>query len=293
MTIKHFGSILLSALAALSITGCGSLPITDYNTITVSIEPLRYVTQAVTGQTFDIETLTPAGASPETYQPTPQQIANMNNSLAYIRVGTLGFERTQLDKITENMPHLLCIDASRHIPPIPHRHLHPSHAKTADGDAGSDPHTWTSPRNMKMMADNICEALAALDTTNTRLFVTNFERFASRMDSLDNVIRHKLDAAKSRAFLVYHPALAYFARDYNLKQFSVEEDGKEASAERLAELIEECKAADVKVVFVQKEYAGRTARTIADEIGARIVEINPLAYDYEQEMLKIVTALTL
>lgn len=286
MTIRHFKSIILAAITALLTAACATPPITDYSTITVSIEPLRYITQAVTGDKFSVNTLMPKGASPESYQPTPQQIADLSNSLAYIKVGSLGFERTQLDKYTKNMPHLFCINASRRIAPLTH-----SHGGHEEED--TDPHIWTSPWNLKIMADNICSALAALDTANTHEFVTNFRRFATHMDSLDHAIRQKLSTASSRAFLIYHPALAYFARDYNLQQLSVEQDGKEATAERLAELIEECKKADVKVVFVQKEYAGRTARTIAEEIGARIVEIDPLSYDYEKEMLNIAAALSL
>ena len=51
--------------------------------ITVSIEPLRYVTEQIAGNDFDIRVLVPPGSSPETYEPTPEQMKQVANSLAY------------------------------------------------------------------------------------------------------------------------------------------------------------------------------------------------------------------
>ncbi len=260
-----------------------SVPATGH--ITVSIEPLRYVTQAIAGDSYTISTLTPAGASPEGYQPTPQQLVELSESRAYIRVGTLGFERTQLEKITGNMPHLNCVDASAGIDFIPCQH----HGPQVSGC--EDQHTWTSPANMKVIADNICTALSTMDTLNARNYVQALHRFSHHVDSLDGEIRDILSEAPSRAFLIYHPALAYFAKEYGLLQLSIQHEGKEASAERLAMLIETCRRERVKVVFVQKEFSGRGARVIADEIGAEVVEINPLSFDWEGEMRKIAAAI--
>ena len=61
--------------------------------ITVSIEPLRYVTEQIAGNDFDIRVLVPPGSSPETYEPTPEQMKQVANSLAYIDIGLIDFER--------------------------------------------------------------------------------------------------------------------------------------------------------------------------------------------------------
>ncbi len=269
---------LTTALAA-----CAPSSVQRADTTTVSIAPLAYAVRAVIGDSADINVLTPAGASPETYQPTPAQLTALSESRLYVKIGTLGFERTQLEKLTANMPHLICVNASKGITPIEDDHGHHSD--------GGDPHTWTSPANMKVIAANICHAFIELDTTRTRAFIDRLHRFSTHLDSIDAAIRQRLNGAPTRTFLIYHPALAYFAKAYGLRQLSVEHDGKDASAERMAQLIETCRREKVRTVFIQKEYSGQTARAIAREIGAEVVEINPLSADWESEILNIADAL--
>ncbi len=270
-------------LSSLLLAGCAAPSVEDSG-ITVTVSPLRYATEAIAGDLYPVTTLTPDGASPETYQPTPQQLSALSESKMYIRIGTLGFERTQTEKIAENMPHLYCVEASQGIAAV--LDGHGEHASD-----GGDPHVWTSPKNMKIIAQNICRALSRIDTAHVRMFNENLARFALRMDSIDHDIREKLSSVSSRTFLIYHPALAYYAKDFGLHQLSIEHDGKEPSAERLSKLIEKCRREKVKVIFIQKEYSDKTARTIAEEIQAKVVVINPLALNWEKEINTITNAL--
>ena len=108
---------------------------------------------------------------------------------------------------------------------------------------------------------------------------------------LEAALRRRLRQAPSRTFLIYHPALGYFARTFGLRQLSVEQDGKEASPRRVAELVGQCRRDSVRVVFIQKEYSGETARRIAEATGARVAVINPLSYQWEEELEHIVEEL--
>ena len=272
------------ATFSLFLTACGSVENKQQERITVSIAPLRYMVEALVDSTVQVDVLTPDGASPETYQLTPAQLTDMAHSMAYVRVGSLGFERTQLDKLTDNLSHLLCVTASRGILPLKHEH-------GEDGTDSEDPHVWMSPASMKVMAHNLFLTMSALDTLHAQSYMKRYRLFVQRMDSLDCVIGKKLEKAPSRTFLIYHPALGYYAQRYGLHQLSVQADGKDPSADSLARLIDTCRKAGVRVVFVQKEYSGKTARLIAKEIGARVVEINPLSYDWEGEMMRITDAL--
>jgi zinc transport system substrate-binding protein len=248
--------------------------------VVVTIEPMRYFVEAIAGDRFQVTAMTPPGASPEFYEPTPQQMIDLNTCSAYIRVGTLGFEKTKLQKVADNAPHLYVIDSSKGIHLLPHEGC----CEAADG---GDPHTWMSPANAKIISRNIFKALCVIDTAGIKDYTTRLMRFEEKMDSIDAQIKTCLQGLTSRTFLVYHPALGYFARDYGLRQLSVEHDGKEPSAEHAAHLIEACKEDNVKYVFIQKEYTGKMARRIAEEIGAEVVEVNLLSYDWEKEILNI------
>ena len=55
--------------------------------IAVTIEPQRYFTEAIAGDKFDVISIVPKGSSPETYDPTPQQLVSLGDSKAYLRIG--------------------------------------------------------------------------------------------------------------------------------------------------------------------------------------------------------------
>ena len=94
-----------------------------------------------------------------------------------------------------------------------------------------------------------------------------------------------------RAFMIYHPALSYFARDYSLHQIPIEAGGKEPSPAHLRDLINSCKKEKVRIIFVQPEFDRRNADLIAQQTGTRVVSINPLSYDWEEEMMNTARAL--
>lgn len=281
-----FVTLLSFALLTLTVSCAGNTPVGKDN-ITVSIEPLRYVMESIAGDRYNINVLTPAGASPETYQLTPQQLTQLRESRMYVRMDTLGFESNQLNKITESIPHIFSVKASAGLTPL----WKEGYGSESDS-INTDPHTWTSPINMKTIAKNICEALCEMDTTNRELFSHNMKHFSEHMDSIDASVRQMLADVPTRSFLVYHPSLGYFARDYGLRQISLEHNGKSPSAERMERLVKQCREDSVRVIFLQKEYSERSVRAIAEELDAKIVVVNPLSYDWNTEILNIAKALS-
>ena len=141
-----------------------------------------------------------------------------------------------------------------------------------------------------MIADNIYTALCELDPHHQTEFQERLDVLKKTIRQTDKNVRTFLENADS-TFLIYHPALSYFARDYGLKQISIEEGGKEPSPATLRDLIETCRQENAHVIFVQQEFNQRNAQLIADELGIDIIAINPLSYDWAEEMLNIAKAL--
>ena len=96
---------------------------------------------------------------------------------------------------------------------------------------------------------------------------------------------------KSRSFIVFHPSYGYLAKDYKLKQYSIEVNGKEPKPRDLAKLIQVGRKNNVKLVFVQPQFSKRAATTIAKDLGAVIVETDPLSADIFANMQKFIEAL--
>jgi zinc transport system substrate-binding protein len=87
--------------------------------------------------------------------------------------------------------------------------------------------------------------------------------------------------------MVFHPAWGYFADTYGLQQISIEVEGKEPGPRSLARLINNARAQGVKTVFVDGRISHKHANTVADAIGGRVVTIDPLAEDYEQNLRQV------
>ena len=250
--------------------------------LTVTIEPLRYFTEAIAGKNYQVVSMVPKGSSPESYDPTPQQLVNLSKSQAYFRIGHIGFEQAWMKKLEANCPDMKVYDTSKGIDLIRDKgHWHGDHFH----EGGVEPHIWNSTQNALIIVDNIYQALCELDTTHQADYKYRLDSLKQSIQQTDAETRRLLENANS-TFLIYHPALSYFARDYGLKQISIEEGGKEPSPAQLKKLIETCRNENVHTIFVQQEFDQRNAQLIAHELGIDIVSINPLSYDWTEEMLR-------
>lgn len=279
---------LIYILTLFILSACGNTTQKSEKPIlTVTLEPLRYFTEAIAGDNYEVVSMVPKGSSPESYDPTPQQLVNLSKSQAYFRIGYIGFEQAWMKKLEANCPNMKVYDTSKGIDLIRDKgHWHGDHFH----EGGVEPHVWNSTQNALIIADNIYQALCELDSTHQEDYRKRLDVLKQTIRQTDANVRTLLENADS-TFLIYHPALSYFARDYGLKQVSIEEGGKEPSPAQLKTLIETCRNENVHTIFVQQEFDQRNAQLIANELGVNIVSINPLSYDWVKEMIRIAEAL--
>ena len=280
--------IFLSTTLLLLLFACSN-KVQQENIITVTIEPQRYFAEQLADSLFQVECMVPAGTSPETYDPTPAQMRNLARSKAYFCIGHIGFEEVWMDKLKQNYPQIRFFDNSDGISLIMSGH---SHFGNHVHEQGIDPHTWSSPKAARRIVQNMCEAFIKIDPENENHYSRNLQRMLEQIDSLDEKVTQLLSNSSQKAFIIYHPALTYFARDYGLTQYSIEADGKEPSPELLKTMMETAMGKGIKTVFVQQEFDRKNAELVAKETGCRLVTINPLSYDWGKEILNIAQALS-
>lgn len=276
--LMHKGYIACALKIWVSImllSGCTEKSSYDTPTITVTIEPLRYFTEQIAADRFKVVTMVPQGGSPETYEPSAQQMAALAHSSLYIKVGEIGFERTWTKRLQDNAPHCLFINASEGIEPLSTPHGH------------ADPHTWMSTKNARLMAQNIFKALCQVNTADSALFRHNLNTLLATIDSVDTTIRQQLNKKQARAFLIYHPVLTYYAHQYGLKQIALEEESHEPSAADLQRVTDAARAQGVSTFFVQREFANANIKAVLHELNCKQVVINPLGYHWDKEMKHI------
>lgn len=255
----------------------------------VSIEPQRWLLEQLADSGTHISVMLDRGANPETFEPSMSKRIQADEAEAYFATGALPFENA-----LRNSSRTLFVDTSEGIEPIYGTHSHHHHDSESHHHAeeAPDPHIWTSVSGIRTMARNMAKALTKNRPEKAEAIDGRLHRLEQRLDSLDNAIKSKFADSRAEAFAVWHPSLSYFARDYGLHQIAVGQESKEISARQVREMIDMARADSVKVFFFQKEYDSRQARSINDEIGSRMVYINPLDYDIIKQMTLIADELS-
>jgi len=288
--MKNKYYIILSVIL-LVISSCNAPRLDKEETLFVSIEPQKFFLQSIVGDRFEVISIIPEGSNPETFDPAPSQMVALGKSKMYFKVGRLGFENVWLENLKKNNPGLIIVDCSKGIDILEHDCHEHEHEHGGHGHADGDPHIWSSPATASLIAKNMYEAIIGIDKENEEYYKKNYTKLLSGINHTDSVIRHYLDKAQSRSFVIYHPALSFFSREYGLEQLPMEYDGKNPSPSQLKSLVDLAKDKEVKVVFIQKEFDKKNAETIAKELDAEVVPINLLSYYWSEEMIKVAKSL--
>ncbi|WP_286727167.1 metal ABC transporter solute-binding protein, Zn/Mn family [Alistipes sp. UBA1686] len=265
--------IYISLLIAILCGGCTSRRPADGEPLYVSILPLRSLVQGIVGDDFDIEVLVPPGASPETFEPTPRQFVGLNKARMVFNVGLIDFETTLLAKVEDQAK---VVNLSRGIELIAGTCSHGSHGHTHTH--GIDPHVWTSPRALQKMAENAYEAIRKAYPDSVK-YETNYRLLQQELKALDERTATRIAASDVEYFIIYHPALTYYARDYGLRQIAIEADGKEPSAKQLTQLIRQAREDGVRRILYQSQFPASAVEVIARDIDAEYAEVDPLRED--------------
>ncbi|MCK9271307.1 MAG: membrane protein insertion efficiency factor YidD, partial [Bacteroidales bacterium] len=287
---------MLAIFLVVIMTGCNSAPEEKshkkHHRVLVSILPQKYFVDQIAGNLLQTQVLIPPGTSPHVYDPAPRQMAGIAKADIYFYNGALSFEKNLLGEITANFPALKTIALSKGITLLDGSEHHHHGDGHIHGHEGTDPHIWLSPKNVKLMAKTIYETLAAFYPEDSARFRGNFERFLSETEKTDRAIAEELQAMPDRSFMIFHPSLTYFANYYNLHQIPIEMQGKEPSPAQMLQSIKQAKAAGLHTIFIQVEFDRTNAELIAREIDGSIVQIDPLAYNWPENMLTIARALS-
>jgi len=297
MKIPGFNPKLLSICTILIvlISSChpGAETISE-KTVSVSILPQKYFVESISGNKVKVNVMIPPGASHSSYEPTARQMNQLVNSQAYLKIGHLDFELAWMPRFGGSNPSMKVFDLSEGIDLIKGGHEHHDHeSKPHNGkeEKGIDPHTWMSPGNVKIIAGNILKSLITLYPSDSSEFQSNLNSFLQKVDSVEAQYAQNSEKLNGLSFIIYHPALAYLARDYGMEQVVLEFEGKEPPPAHIKAIIDLAKAKNIHSVFVQKQLSIDNSRSLADEINARIIPIDPMDENWDVQMISILNNL--
>jgi len=284
--MKIIAYLTLGVILLGSLSGCTSQNKKSLKkTIAVSILPQKYFIDQIAGNHYNVLVMVSQGSSPETYEPTASQLTELSQATIYFRLGNLDFENTMLRGINDNFPYLKVVNCSQGINLI--SSIEPEEEK--NHHHAIDPHIWISPKTVKVIAQHIYSSLIEVDPTYADSLKIGYNKFINSIDSLDSMMANAVKRHNIKSVMVFHPILSYLARDYGFNQIAIESEGKEPSPKMMKTNIDVAKTNGIKIIFVQQEFDTERATIIARQIGASVVKLDPLGYNWNNSIRYIVS----
>lgn len=257
--------------------------------------PQAYLVERLGGTTVTIHTLIKAGQDPHTYEPTPRQATDLARAQLFFTVD-MPFEKHLVRKAIAGNPGLAVVDSTAGIPRLPmgdedHRHAGQGAKRHTLHDGQPDPHVWLTPANLAIMARTMATAMMTRHPGQQQALRRNLATLESELAGLDQRIAATLAPYQGQTFYVFHPAFAYFAKAYGLRQKAVETGGKAPTPRQLAVLIRKARKDRVRVIFVQPQFDPRSGEAVARAIGGSVTPIDPLAHDMISNLAAIAGAM--
>lgn len=250
-------------IAACTGNSGGAAP--DVLFVVVPVSPIAGIVDALAPEGLvEIVVLVPPGANPATHEPSIQALRRTASARLYLEIGhpAFVFERTWLDGALDG-------SSADRVPLFDGCPVH-----------DEDPHAWLSTRCLAAAATITASALSGILPEYSEEIADNLASFATRLAATEELAAQQLAEYRGRMFFVLHPAWGYLARDYELQQVEILSHGTgDPGASRIAELIRLGRRQGIHTVFVQPQFNRAPAILIAEELGATVLTLDPLARD--------------
>ena len=237
--------------------------------ISVTILPQKGIVKAIAGERANINVMVPPGNSPATYDLSFKQLKELKKADIYFTIG-VPFDKKYINKIKEVNKDIEIVDFGKYI------------------KKDSNPHIWLSPAFVMLEAKVVLDTLIKKDEKNKNFYLKNYKNFINKLASLEE---KGFSEIKQKAFLTFHPSFHYFAKDFLIKEFAIEKEGKTPSFSYLAKIINIAKQNHIKTVIISPEFPTKYAELVANKINAKVVIISPLNEDVTITINKLIEAL--
>lgn len=251
--------------------------------VLVSIAPYRFIAERIAGPDFRVETVVPAASNPHSFEPTAAQVTAMGQSQIWFKIGE-PFEKKIVPILQAKNPELSVSDLRDGIDLI--EDFHELSCKHCSMDH-FDRHIWLSPKLAKQQAELIEKVLSEKYPERKDFFHENCLALCKDLSALDEEIREILKGVETRTLLVSHPAFAYFCKDFDLTQLSVEYEGKDPRPKHLEEILKRAIAESAEVALALPQYNNKGAQLIAEKLHKPVRFIDPYSADYFETMRKL------
>lgn len=236
--------------------------------IVTSFYPMAFFAQQITGDKADITNVTPAGAEPHDYEPSTQDIAKMEQANLIILNGNV---EPWGDKVKANLKNssVRIITAGEGLA---------TRTLTENGTTTADPHVWLDPVLATQEVQKISDTIISIDSNNSEFYKANTAVVLQKLHQLDTAYKTGLSSCQNKDIITSHAAFGYLAQQYGLNQLAIAglSPDEEPSAQTLITISNFVHDHNVKYIFFESLVSPKLSQTIANEMHAQTLELNPL-----------------
>ncbi len=302
MNNRFFKLALLLSISTFILVACGQdesdSKADGKLTIYTTLYPLEYFAERIGGEDVTAESIIPPGSDAHSFEPTTRTMAELAEAdlFIYNGAGMEGFADAAQDTLSNEDVMVLESAKDIHLDESEEEHEEHEHEEHADHDHGDmNPHIWIDPILAIEQAENIKDALIALDPDQKETFETNFSSLQEELLALDQSFQEMADRADKKEFLISHDAYSYWESRYGLEQLSVSglSPSQEPTQKQLEEIIETAKSHNLKYMLFEQNATPKPAKAVQKELGLNTLRIHNLSVLTEEDIENNETYFTL
>ncbi len=266
------------------LTGCGNArqytPAEKKPIVSVTIPPQAYILRQIAGEDIDINIMLPPGTDPESAEPLPEAMRKLEYSREYVMLGEYPFEQALRQRIASMIPQLQLVSIScntNHNHGKEHEHNHES----------GDPHIWMSPESLHHITDVMYHTAVRCNPDAENRYRANATQLHTRIDAVRDTLSMLLAPLRGKSFVIWHPSLTYFAREYGIVQLPVESEGKETTPRQMMELIDKVRHDGAIAFVVEREHSPRMAEALNRDMQLPMIRVDLMQGDILASLVKL------
>ncbi|MFW5998674.1 MAG: metal ABC transporter substrate-binding protein [Halanaerobiaceae bacterium] len=247
-----------------------------------SVFPVREAVRNIGGEKIEVKQVVPSGAEIHGYEPSPREIAALENSdiFFYIGIGLEPWSNRVVDNLKNSGIKTVRVTEDLKLRKISEDHNHKENDENQQREHENyDPHVWLDPNNMKEMGLKIKETLIEEDPDNKKFYKDNYQKFTDKLNQLDNEFEENLNSTENDFIMVSHAVFGYLGDRYDFEQLSVTgiTPHEEPSPGTIADLVDEAREHNIKYIFRETLSDPETVNILVEEINLETLPLHPVS----------------
>jgi len=223
---------------------------------------------------MDVELILPPGASPHTFEITPQRVRNLQGTKIIFKIGHGLDDWT--DRLSAFLSGVQIVTVDKGIEFI----YEDEGSQDADhhGHGGVNPHYWLSVKDAEIIANDIADNLIAIDSGNANAYQQNLKAYVAKLRELESQISQRLQPYKGAKIVTFHDSWAYYAREFDLQIAATIEPfpGRQPTPRYLADLQNVVTSYNIRALFIEPQLSSESVESFVHDLGVQLYILDPL-----------------